>query len=707
VTIRYVNGSNTFNGDGTGPGAAASNGAAGAFNAVPSNTFSTDTWRLIAGSTLSMGGTGLTTGHNAIIEKYGAGANPVITGTNATLLNSSTATGVSISDITILRSGAVTGTGYNASQTTGANLQRCTITGSQSNISANDAVSLTVNACTLGGGVSTEYGIITNQATTTCSGWTISNNTFNTGIGISLQASNAANAAGRYTSLAITGNTFPASASSAIIMQSVMNLTDYANSMEVTSTTTIVRRSGPTAFPLWTAGQVVFLTGFVDPINYGERTVVSIANDTPIAGQQTLTVSGTALAVEANSIGKGMGLIDAARMFVDPVISNNVCTGQSQTPMLLASFTGSSSRINNNTISNQVGSDYVTAAAIEMIYMQPGLIVDYNTVGQTTGSMTIDNAGIFLDGGCNGVIVRNNTISNVIPGTLDNSGQGTAFFYATNCTVENNTLTNCYRGTWAGGTGGSGNIIRNNSYAGCDIGVEINVSPAPGAFNYATGNTFDGNRLNVYAYPDGLTVPGLRLPFDVPTNAQVFTGVYGVCWLIEMDFSGGMVYATTAPVNVDYGGHSYTGLGNLVQVGGLSESENNSAEKLSVSVSVVDSTMLALVLVDANTYRGRSITLRLQLLTETFAPIGTPVKRWAGAMNPAKVTRGGHGGENTGRIELPCSRYGMARARNYQGLRHTHAQQLLRFPGDVGLQYMQDLIEKPALWLSKRFQEQT
>jgi hypothetical protein len=256
---------------------------------------------------------------------------------------------------------------------------------------------------------------------------------------------------------------------------------------------------------------VVFLTGFVDPINYGERTVVSIANDTPIAGQQTLTVSGTALAVEANSIGKGMGLIDAARMFVDPVISNNVCTGQSQTPMLLASFTGSSSRINNNTISNQVGSDYVTAAAIEMIYMQPGLIVDYNVIGPTIGSVTTDNAGIFLDGGCNGVIVRNNTISNVIPGTLDNSGQGTAFFYATNCTVENNTLTNCYRGTWAGGTGGSGNIIRNNSYTNCDIGIDINCSVPIGVFDYRTGHTFSGNRIDIFSCPDNLTIYGAAL----------------------------------------------------------------------------------------------------------------------------------------------------------------------------------------------------
>jgi hypothetical protein len=119
--------------------------------------------------------------------------------------------------------------------------------------------------------------------------------------------------------------------------------------------------------------------------------------------------------------------------------------------------------------------------------------------------------------------------------------------------------------------------------------------------------------------------------------------------------------------------------------------------------------MLAAVLGSASTYRGRAARLSLQLFDEAFAPVGSPVPRWSGYMEPVKVTRraatpddGGGGG---GRIELPCNRAGMARARNYQGLRHTNAQQLVRYPGDRGLEYMQALIEAPALWLSKQFQE--
>lgn len=199
----------------------------------------------------------------------------------------------------------------------------------------------------------------------------------------------------------------------------------------------------------------------------------------------------------------------------------------------------------------------------------------------------------------------------------------------------------------------------------------------------------------------------MSLSFGATGDAQIATGVYGAAWLIDLDFSGGMVYVTTAPVNVPYGGNTYIGLGNLATVSQVGESEDTSAEKITLGLSLANGAMLAAVMGDASTYRGRAAVLRLQLFSETFAPIGTPVKRWSGYMDPARITRGrsGDAGAPTGRIEIPCTRSGMARARNYQGLRHTHAQQQQRYPGDLGLQYMQDLIEKPALWLSKRFQE--
>jgi hypothetical protein len=505
--VRYVIGAGSaINGNGLYPYAATTPGGDGAYISPPSNSFASNIeWRMVSGNTLDMGAVQLTTGNNATIVKFGTAANFIINGTNATLLNSSTATGVSVSDLNLVRTGGVSGTGYNVGQTTNTNIQRCTITGSGVNIDANDAVGLVVNASTLGAS-STEYGIRTTQATTTCSGFTFTGNTFNGGIGIALQASNASNAAGKYTGLTITGNTFNASASSAIIMQSVMNLTGSAHTLQVTSGTTIDIASG--SWPAWTAGQVIFLTGFNNVANYGAHTVVSIVG-------ATLTVSGAALTVEAAGANKGAGLIDTTRMFTTVEIATNVCTSQSQTPMLLASIDGTS-RIHHNTISGQVGSGRAIAAAIELGYCQTGLTVDFNTISSTTGFQLVDNAGIFLDGGCDGVVVADNAISNVVPGGQDNSGQGTAFFYAQNCTVERNTLTNCYRGTWAGGSAGGGNIIRNNSYTSCDIGIDINCSVPVGAFDYGVtptwnGNTFSGNRIDIFSCPDGLTLPEILI----------------------------------------------------------------------------------------------------------------------------------------------------------------------------------------------------
>jgi hypothetical protein len=495
--VRYVIGNGSaINGNGLFPVAATIAGGPGAYISPPGNSFTGGLeWRMISGNTLDMGGTGLTTGHNATIVKYGSGANFIINGTNAILLNSSTATGCSVSDLNLVRTGAVSGTGFNVGQTTGMNIQRCTITGSSTNIDATNAVTLTVNGCTLGAS-STEYGVRATQATTTCSNWSITSNTFNTGIGIDLNVSDSANSAGKYTGLAITSNTFNASASSAIIMQSVMNLTGSAHTLEVLNATQIKIVGG--VWPAYNAGQNVFLTGFNDPANYDSHSVVSVVGD-------TLTVGGTALAVEAAGLNKGVGLIDSTRMFIAPEISLNTCTTQSETPMLLASFVGG--RIHHNTISGQIGSGTKVAAGIELIYSS-NLTVDFNTVGNTTGFQLVDNAGIFTDGGCDTVTVSNNTISNVVLGGQDNSGQGSAFFYAKNCIHENNVYLNCYRGTWAGGSAGAGNIIRNNSYTGCDIGIDINCSVAIGAFDYRTGHTFSGNRIDMFSCPDNFTQYG-------------------------------------------------------------------------------------------------------------------------------------------------------------------------------------------------------
>ena len=106
-------------------------------------------------------------------------------------------------------------------------------------------------------------------------------------------------------------------------------------------------------------------------------------------------------------------------------------------------------------------------------------------------------------------------------------------------------------------------------------------------------------------------------------------------------------------------------------------------------------------------YRGKPARLYLQLFDETFQPAGAPVQRWAGTMDRVVVNRtpsDKNGGGAHGTLEMQCSRYGMARARNAPGLRLNHAQQQMAYAGDLGLEYVAKLIEQPALWLTKAFQ---
>lgn len=198
------------------------------------------------------------------------------------------------------------------------------------------------------------------------------------------------------------------------------------------------------------------------------------------------------------------------------------------------------------------------------------------------------------------------------------------------------------------------------------------------------------------------------ISFGVAGDAQLATKVYGAVWLIDLDFAGGPLHWTTHVDAVSANGHSYQGLGGLLQVSMLTESEDASTEQLTLSLPVANQAALAATIGSVEAYRGRRVRLWLQLINEGYQPVGEPRARWSGYMEPVRVSRqrqGSQQGPFIGRVEMPCSRAGMARARHYEGLRLTHAQQQLRYPGDRGLEYVQGLLEQPALWLTKRFQE--
>lgn len=198
---------------------------------------------------------------------------------------------------------------------------------------------------------------------------------------------------------------------------------------------------------------------------------------------------------------------------------------------------------------------------------------------------------------------------------------------------------------------------------------------------------------------------------DVAAAAALNEFARGVHWLIDLHFATGTLYYTTAPVDVvSPNGHTYIGTNGAIQIEDVQESPNNSTASINIKAGVVDTTLMALLSNGdgVNVYRNRIVLLHLQVLTETFKPAGQPIHRWTGVMNPIRISRqkpDEANGNTVAQIELPCQRIGMARSRSRLGLRVVHEQQIVQYPGDLGLEYLKPLVSKPPPWLSIAFQK--
>lgn len=193
--------------------------------------------------------------------------------------------------------------------------------------------------------------------------------------------------------------------------------------------------------------------------------------------------------------------------------------------------------------------------------------------------------------------------------------------------------------------------------------------------------------------------------FGAEGDALLQGGRYASAYLLDMHFASGVLRLCTLPLNVQVNGNEYRGLGEFLGVDPISTSEDGRAEKIKLSLGIANEAMLASVLGNVAGYRGRRIVIWLQLFTSEFKPRGLRQVEWQGYMEPVRVTRRAGQRGITGRIEMPCTRVGLARSRAALGLRVTDAQHQARYPGDLFAQYIQPLVEQPFTWLSKRFQE--
>lgn len=171
----------------------------------------------------------------------------------------------------------------------------------------------------------------------------------------------------------------------------------------------------------------------------------------------------------------------------------------------------------------------------------------------------------------------------------------------------------------------------------------------------------------------------------------------GLALLVEMNFVSGMVYATSAPIDIVWNGNTYLG-GRQVGVEEVKD-QGGEVQGLRFSLSGVPSELIAVALNEE--FQGRSVVLRVALLDPDTQAIGHVMQLWAGTMDQMPVR---HGAE-TSSITVTAEHRGIAFARP-KPIRYSDADQRRLYPGDRALEYLVAQAQHPDVWPSAEYFKQ-
>lgn len=173
-----------------------------------------------------------------------------------------------------------------------------------------------------------------------------------------------------------------------------------------------------------------------------------------------------------------------------------------------------------------------------------------------------------------------------------------------------------------------------------------------------------------------------------------------VVYFVELQLSTGTQRISTFNQPITWGGYTWSGFGQLVNISQVQEEEGSEAKGIDLTIVAAESSWLALAIGPVEEYRGLPIKLYMCPLDNSFQLIGTPVQVWRGTMDMVviSVDENGEGGVN---IKCETSAFSLKRRPVF---RINAAQQKQKYPTDTGFDYLTDLIANPQLWLSKKFQ---
>lgn len=164
--------------------------------------------------------------------------------------------------------------------------------------------------------------------------------------------------------------------------------------------------------------------------------------------------------------------------------------------------------------------------------------------------------------------------------------------------------------------------------------------------------------------------------------------------LVELHFDSGAIFMALAPWSITHGEVTYYHTGPLASIRALSEA-GASFEGMEFAMSGLEPAVIGYAVNEP--YRGRLVRLLKGYLdADTHALIGAPVVTFIGRMQAMSITET----NGTCTAALVAEHY-EAELQRPAPLRLNDADQQRLYPGDLGCQYAEEMVEKELIWPAK------
>lgn len=165
-------------------------------------------------------------------------------------------------------------------------------------------------------------------------------------------------------------------------------------------------------------------------------------------------------------------------------------------------------------------------------------------------------------------------------------------------------------------------------------------------------------------------------------------------WFVKLEFDGGDVNLHTRLGDISWGGDTYVGAGGLGSIGAVDEESDLARSTLELQLRGLPTDILSAV---ANEhYQGRTATLYLGYLDATTNQlVDDPVVLYRGRMDACQIEQG----ETltvTLSVESRFAAWDTPRVRRYND-----GDQQSRFPGDKGMEFVEQTVGKQIVWGQK------